>query len=48
MEQQQPPKVYERPEIVDYGTLVELTAGHGGHHHEDGLHKNHDASHPHR
>jgi hypothetical protein len=27
--QQNPPQVYEKPEITDYGTLVELTeAGH--------------------
>jgi len=39
---------YEKPEVVDYGTLVELTAGMGHGHHEDGLHKAEDPSKPHR
>ena len=41
-------KQYCEPEIVDYGTLVELTAAASGGHHEDGLHKGPDVSHPHR
>jgi hypothetical protein len=39
---------YERPEVVDYGTLVELTAALSGGFHEDGLHKGPDHSKPHR
>jgi hypothetical protein len=40
-------KDYREPEVVDYGTLVELTAAHVGGHHEDGIHKGPDPSHPH-
>ncbi len=49
MEQSAQGLCYEKPELVDYGTLTELTAGHDGHH-EDGLGKSHDPhpSHPHR
>ena len=49
MEQSAQGLKYEKPELVDYGTLTELTAGQGGHH-EDGLGKSHDPhpSHPHR
>jgi hypothetical protein len=52
MEQEQLPQGYEKPEIIDYGTLVELTASQHHHRHEDGLGKNADEhphhSHPHR
>lgn len=38
---------YRSPEIVDYGTLVELTAAMSGGHHEDGMAKTHvEPSHP--
>lgn len=40
-------QTYEKPVIVDYGTLVELTAAAHDGHHEDGLGKSHDEhSHP--
>ena len=38
---------YRSPEIVDYGTLAELTAGGPVGHHEDGATKTHiEPSHP--
>jgi hypothetical protein len=51
MERDETPQGYQKPQVIDYGTLVELTAGHHHHHAEDGLGKNHDGpdpSHPHR
>lgn len=48
MEHESDTREYEKPEIVDYGTLVDLTAGMGSGHHEDGLLKAHDPSRPHR
>ncbi len=38
---------YREPEVVDYGTLVELTAAMHGGHHEDGMSKGPDPSKPH-
>ena len=38
---------YRTPEIVDYGTLAELTAGGAPGHHEDGVNKTSvESSHP--
>lgn len=50
MEQPAQDLKYEKPELVDYGTLTELTAAAHDGHHEDGLGKSHDVhpSHPHR
>lgn len=51
MKREQTPQGYEKPEIIDYGTLVELTASQRHAFHEDGVGKNHDLphhSHPHR
>ena len=41
-------KEYREPEVVDYGTLVELTAAQTGGHHEDGVSKGPDVSHVHK
>ena len=40
-------KEYREPEVVDYGTLVELTAAATVGHHEDGVGKGPDVSHAH-
>lgn len=47
MDEKSTRKVYREPEVVDYGTLVELTAALTGGHHEDGMSKGPDVSHPH-
>jgi hypothetical protein len=41
MEREPEAHEYQKPEVVDYGTLVELTAGMGHGPHEDGMHKSH-------
>jgi len=45
MEREHLPQGYQKPEIIDYGTLVELTAAQHHHHSEDGLGKTPDHCH---
>lgn len=45
MERGHVPQGYQKPEIIDYGTLVELTAAQHHHHSEDGLGKTPDHCH---
>lgn len=47
MDQKRVGAPYEPPEIIDYGTLVELTAAISGGHHSDGLFRGPDSK-PHR
>jgi hypothetical protein len=47
MENKPDSRAYREPEVVDYGTLVDLTAAMGVGFHEDGMHKTHDPSKPH-